>query len=184
MDLTAYKERMQKALQTITADFATIRTGRATSTMVQDIIINAYGGAQRLRIMELASITVPDSQLIVIDPWDKSVIGEIKQGILAANVGLNPSIDSEVIRISVPPMTTEDRQKYVKLLHAKIENGRVTVRQIRGDAMQDIKKAFEAKEITEDEKFGNEKKIQEFTDQFIGEIEKAGAAKEEELLKI
>lgn len=182
MDETSVKDRMQSAVDSFVLTIATIRTGRAVPALVEDIIVNAYGGSQRLKVMELASISASDTQTLVINPWDKSIIGEIKQGILAANVGLNPVIDSEIIRISLPPLTTEDRLKYVKLLHAKMEESRVQVRQIRGDVMHDVKKNFEAKTITEDEKFAQEKKIQDFTDQFISKIEEIGKVKEQELL--
>src|SRR5688572_27512161 len=124
MNETETRASMQKAIDGLNNDISSVRTGRATSGMVENIMVNAYGGAQHLKIMELGSITVPDPQMIVIEPWDKSVIGEMKQAILAANVGLNPSIDSDKIRLVVPPMTTEDREKFVKLLHAKLEVGR------------------------------------------------------------
>lgn len=176
--------KMQSALDTLVSDIAGIRTGRAAPALVENIIVPAYGGTQRMRILELASITAPDPSQIVISPWDRSIIGDIKKGILEANIGMNPSIDGEMIRIVVPPLTTEDREKYVKLLGAKLENGRVMVRQIRADEMHEIKKKFEAKEITEDEKFADEKKLQEITDQFVAKIEEAGEKKKQELLQI
>lgn len=184
MDEGELASKFQKALDVLTADISGIRTGRATSALVENIIVPAYGGTQRLKILELASINIPDPSQITISPWDKSIIGDIKKGVLEANVGMNPSIDGELIRIVVPQMTTEDREKYVKLLSAKLENGRVGVRQVRGDAMHDIKDKFEKKEITEDEKFSQEKKVQELTDKFIAEIEELGAKKKEELLQI
>jgi len=183
MDENVIRGRMQVALDLVLKDLSTIRTGRATPALVEDIVILAYGGSQKLRLQEVASITTTDPQTIVIDPWDKSIIGEIRQGLLA-NAGLNPSIDGEIIRISFPPMTGEDRDKYIKLLSTKLENGRVMIRQIRGDGMQDIKKSFEGKEITEDEKFASEKKLQEITDGFVKRIDGAGKAKETELLQI
>jgi ribosome recycling factor len=120
----------------------------------------------------------------MIDPWDKSIIGEIRQGILAANVGMNPSIDGEIIRISMPPLTTEDREKYVKLLSTKLENGKIMIRQIRSDAMHEIKKGFEEKTLTEDEKFASEKRLQEITDEFISKIQEVGEKKKAELLSV
>lgn len=156
----------------------------ATSGIVEDLSVAVYGGAQRLTIKELGSITVPDSQTIVIEPWDKSIIGEIRKGIMEANVGLNPAISENILRISFPPMTTEDREKYVKLLANHLEKGRVMVRQVRGDGMHEVKKLYEEKQITEDEKFRDEKKIQELTDEYIGKIEKAGEVKKQELLSL
>ncbi len=176
--------KMQSALDSVFADLAGIRTGRASPALVENVICPAYGGTQRLKIMELASITAPDPAQIVISPWDKSIIGDIKKGILEANIGMNPNIDGEIIRIVMPPLTTEDRDKYIKLLGQKLEAGRVMIRQVRADEMHEIKKKFEAKEITEDEKFADEKKLQEITDGFIAKIEEIGEKKKQELLQI
>ena len=184
MDEDRIRSKMQEVLDMITTDIGSIRTGRATPTLVEDLEIPVYGGQQKLKVNELGTITTQDAQTIVIDPWDKSIIGEIKQGILAANVGLNPMIDGEIIRMSLPPLTTEDRQKYVKLLSTKLENGRVMIRQVRTETMRDIKKEFEEKKLSEDEKFNQEKQLQEITDEFTGEIDEIGKAKEQELLPI
>lgn len=184
MDEASVTSKMQSAVNAVAGDIAGIRTGRATPALVENIIVPAYGGTQRLRVVELGSITSPDPTQIVISPWDKSIIGDIKKGILEANIGMNPNIDGEIIRIVVPPLTTEDREKYVKLLSQKLENGRVVIRQVRADEMHEIKKKFEAKEVTEDEKFGSEKRLQELTDQFIGKIEEMGEKKKTELLQI
>lgn len=184
MDEGEVTSKFQKAIDVLFSDIAGIRTGRATPALVENIIVPAYGGTQHLRVMEVASISSPDPTQIVISPWDKSIIGDIKKGILEANIGMNPNIDGEIIRIVVPPLTTEDREKYVKLLSQKLENGRVMIRQVRADEMHEVKKKFEAKEITEDDKFGQEKKLQELTDQFIAKIEEMGEKKKAELLQI
>lgn len=184
MDSAQVISKMQSVVDLVTADVGAIRTGRATPALVEGIEIAVYGGTQKLKLIELATISSPDTQTLAIDPWDKSVIGEIRQGILAANIGMNPSIDGEIIRIALPPLTTEDREKYVKLLSAKLENGRVMIRQTRGEAMHEIKKRFEAKEISEDEKFGQEKRLQELTDEFVAKIEQIGENKKQELLQI
>ncbi|OGM77999.1 ribosome recycling factor [Candidatus Woesebacteria bacterium RIFOXYB1_FULL_47_31] len=184
MDEPSVRSKMSEVVDLITSDIGAIRTGRAAPALVEGLEIAVYGGAQKLKIQELATISAPDTQTLVIDPWDKSIIGEIKQGILAANVGINPMIDGEIIRIALPPLTTEDREKYVKLLSAKLENGRVMTRQIRGNVMHEIRKKFEAKEITEDEKFAQEKRLQEITDEFIGKIEAVGERKKAELIQI
>lgn len=175
---------MQEVIDLVLGDIGGIRTGRATPALVEGLEVAVYGGQQKLKVNELATISCPDTQTLVIDPWDKSIIGEIKQGILAANLGMNPSIDGEILRISFPPLTTEDREKYVRLLSSKLENGRVMIRQIRADVMRDIKDAFEKKEISEDEKFGQEKRLQEITDNFVSKIEEVGEKKKQELLQI
>ena len=154
MDEASIRVKMQSTLDVIASDIAGIRTGRATPSLVENIVVPAYGGTQRLKVMELATISAPDPTQIVISPWDKSIIGDIKKGIMEANIGMNPSIDGEIIRISMQPLTTEDREKYVKLLSQKLENGRVMIRQVRSDEMHEIKKKFEDKEITEDDKYG------------------------------
>jgi ribosome recycling factor len=178
------RKQMEEVLDLVRADIASVRSGRATPSIVEDLTISAYGGQQQLKVNELATITSPDPNQIIIDPWDKSIIGEIKKGIDSANIGLTPNIDGEIIRINIPPMTSEDRDKFVRILSTKIENGRVMVRQIRGDAMRDIKTAFEEKELSEDEKFDTEKKLQEITDDYIEQIEKIGDTKKQDLLKI
>lgn len=184
MDESSVSAKMQQVVDLVTSDIGGIRTGRATPALVEGVEIAVYGGTQKLKLIELATISAPDTQSLVIDPWDKSIIGEIRQGILAANIGMNPSIDGEILRIVMPPLTTEDREKYVKLLSAKLENGRIMIRQIRGDIMHDIKKKSEAKEISEDEKFAQEKRLQEVTDQHIAKIEEIGEHKRQELLQI
>lgn len=184
MDETSIRSKMQLTLDVIASDIAGIRTGRATPSLVENIVCPAYGGTQRLKVMELATITAPDPAQIVINPWDKSIIGDIRKGILEANIGLNPSIDGEILRIVIPPMTTEDREKYVKLLSGKLENGKVAVRQVRADEMKNIKDGFEKKEITEDDRFAFEKKLQEITDEFVGKIDEMGEKKKVELLQI
>lgn len=181
MDEDKIRSSMQEVYDMVLADIGGIRTGRATPGLVEDLEVSVYGGQQILKINELASILAPDAQTIVIDPWDKSIIGEIRKGIMAANIGLNPSIDGEIIRINLPPLTTEDREKYIKLLSTKLENGRIMLRQIRNDGMRDIKETFEKGDLSEDDKFRQEKDLQKITDDFTEKIENAGKKKEEEL---
>lgn len=184
MDESSILSKMQSVCDMVFSDMGSIRTGRATPALVENIIVPAYGGTQRLRVMEVASITSPDPSQLVINPWDKSIIGDIKKGILEANIGMNPNIDGEIIRIVMNPLTTEDREKYVKILSSKLENGRVMIRQVRADEMHEIKKRFETKEITEDDKFAQEKRMQEITDEYIKKIEEMGEKKKVELLQI
>jgi ribosome recycling factor len=184
MNESSVRSKMQKVLDLVVTDMASIRTGRATPVLIEDLEVAVYGGQQKMKVNELGTIHTQDSRTIVIEPWDKSIGGEIRQGILAANIGLNPVIDGDIIRISLPPLTTEDREKYVKLLGSKLENGRVMIRQIRGDIMKDIKKTFEDKDITEDEKFNQEKRLQEITDEFVGKIDEAGEGKKSEILQL
>jgi ribosome recycling factor len=184
MDESSVTSKMQQVENLVVSDIRSIRTGRATPALVEDILVSVYGGQQRLKVQEVGTITVRDAQTISIDPWDKSIIGEIRKGIEAANAGLSPAIDGEVIRINFPPLTTEDREKYVKLLSSKLEQGRVMIRQIRGEVMRAIKESFDKKEISEDENFRQEKRLQEMTDEFIEKINQSGEKKKNEILGI
>lgn len=181
MDEQDLRDRMQQAIDGVQEEIATLRTGRATPSLVENILVEAYGGAQKFRVMELASITAPDPASLLITSWDKSIVGEIRKGIEAANVNLTPVISGDTIRINLPPLTQEDRENYIKILHQRLEQGRVAVRQIRQDWMKDIKQKEENKELSEDECAFREKKVQEITDEFMGKIEEAGKAKETEL---
>ena len=184
MDDSLVRSKMQVVMELVNSELSTIRTGRATGAIVEDLYVSVYGGQQKLKIKELGTISATDPQTLTIEPWDKSIAGEIRQGIQKANVGLNPSLDGEIIRISMPPLTTEDREKYVKILSGKLENGKVMIRQIRAEFMKEIKDLFEKKEISEDEKFRQEKKLQELTDEFVENVESTGKKKEEEILHL
>ncbi len=176
--------KMQKVLEFVRADVATVRTGRATPALVENIVINAYGGTTQMRIVELAQVTVPDPQSLVISPYDQSIIGDIRRDIVGANVGLTPVIDNSVIRIAVPMLTEERRLEYVKMLHRKLEEGRVKIRQIRHDKMAEVKREAEEGGVNEDDRKRWEDELQKLTDKLMGEIEEIGKNKEAELLKI
>lgn len=175
---------MQQALDVVREEIATLRTGRATPSLVENILVDAYGGAQKLRVMELATITAPDPQSLLITPWDKSVVGEIRKGIEAANVNLSPVISGDTIRINLSPLTQEDRESYVKILFQRLEQGKVAVRQVRQGGMKDIKLKTENKELSEDEGAFQKKKVQDITDEFMSKIEEVGKAKETELRSV
>lgn len=183
-DETSVTQAMTQALTMFTTDLASLRTGRASASLVENIVCPAYGGTQRLKVKELASIISPDPQSLVIDPWDKSIIGDIKKGLLEANVGLNPAIDGEVIRLSMQPLTTEDKEKLAKLLSQKAEAAKVMIRTARGEAMKKLEGDFKDKKFGEDDKFRFEKKIQEITDNFTKKIETLVTAKKTEILSV
>lgn len=175
------REKMRKAIAVTQNDLSSIRSGRATPALVEHIVIPAYGGTQRMRLMEMATITTMDVRTIVIAPYDPSQAGDIEKGILEANVGLTPVIDGEIIRISIPPLSEERRLEYLKLAKTKLEAGRVMVRQIRGDAMRDIKRL---EDVSEDQQKHGERNIQELTDEMIAEVDSLGEKKETELLQV
>jgi ribosome recycling factor len=184
MDLNETTDKMRKILEFVKTDVATIRTGKATPALVENIIIGAYGGSAKMRVLELATITAPDPQSLVIAPYDQSIIGDIRRDIEAANIGMVPVIDNNVVRISVPSLTTERRMEYVKMLHKKLEDGRVKLRQVRHELMTEMKRQFEEKTLFEDDKNRLEEELQKLTDKMMEEVEKVGEAKEKELMTV
>ncbi len=182
--LAKLKDRMHKAILLLMDDLSTIRTGRASPALVENIIIPAYDNTQHLKLKEMATITTDGPRALIIAPFDPTVIQDIERGINSANVGVNAVIDGNVIRISIPALTEERRQEYIRLAHVKIEGGRVMVRQARHEMMTEIKKRFEAKEISEDDKKRLEKEIQNVTDEFMAEIDGLREKKEKELTEV
>ncbi|MBU1327309.1 ribosome recycling factor [Patescibacteria group bacterium] len=182
--LNSTRDQMRKACDVTRGDLSSIRSGRATPALVENIVIAAYDGTQKLKVRELATITAMDARTLVIAPYDPSIIEEVQRGLLEANIGLSPVIDGEIVRISIPPLSEERRQEYVKLARTKLEAGRVMVRQVRHEAMRDFKRAFEEHTLSEDERKLSEKKVQEITDEMIADIDGMGERKEQELLQI
>ncbi|MCL4360621.1 ribosome recycling factor [Patescibacteria group bacterium] len=179
--LNQARDRMRKAIDVTKTDLQSIHSGRATPALVEHIVIAAYGGSQRLKLTELATITAMDSRTIAVAPFDPSITPEIEKGILEANTGLTPVVDGDLIRITIPALSEERRQEYIKLARTKLEGGRIMIRQIRGEAMRDVKKDEEDRTISEDERTLAGKKIQELTDEMIAELDALGDRKEQEL---
>jgi ribosome recycling factor len=182
--LNTARDHMRKAVEVTKNDLISIRSGRATPALVENITISAYEGSQHLRIKEMATITTMDTKTIVISPYDPSTIVDIQKGIQEANTGLSPVIDGEIVRIVIPPLSQERRMEYIKLAKTKLEGGRIMVRQIRHEAMKDLKNMETAKEISQDEEKHGEKLVQELTDEMIAEIDAQGEKKEAELLQV
>lgn len=178
------KVKMQKILEVLKTDVSTVRTGRATPSLVENISVMVYGGTARMKLMEVATITTSDTHTIIITPFDNSIIGEIQKGIEVANVGLQPVIDGQIIRISIPQLSEERREQLIHLMKQKLENGRVMVRQVRQEGMQDVKKQFGEKIISEDDMVRLEKEVQKETDSMISQIDELGKKKEAELMQI
>ena len=174
------KQSMQKILEMLRVDLASVRTGRATPALIEDVEVVVYSGSARMKIKELATITATDATTLAVAPFDNAILNEMQKGIMEANIGLTPSNDGNLIRISIPPLSAERRQDLIKLMHQKLENGKIMVRQERHEAMGEMKK----NELAEDEKSRLEKEIQNLTDSANSEIDTMGKKKEEELLQI
>ena len=178
------RARMQKALLVLQEDLSTVRTGRAMPSLIENVVVAVYGGAQRLRIKELATISASDPQTLVLQPFDPSIAGEIQKGIMEANVGLTPSSDGNIIRISIPPLSEERRLELIKLMKQKLENGKIAIRQIRQDARNTVRKEHNNKEISEEQMFAIDEDIQKITDATMLPVDEMGRRKEAELLQI
>jgi len=180
MDLDVVKQNMQKAAEVLADDLKSIRTGKAAPSLVENLVVSVYGGSTKLKVMELATINATDPQTLVIAPFDLSIIEEIRKGIMEGGAGLNPVSDGQVLRISIPPLSEERREELIHLMRQKLENGKIMVRQVRHQAMADIKKS----ELSEDETSRLEKEVQNVTDNVMTEIDSLGKRKEEELIQI
>lgn len=175
------KQKIDKVLAVLKGDMATVRTGRASPVLVENIVINAYSGSAKLKVMELATIGATDSHTLVLTPFDPSIITEIQKGIESANVGLTPVIDGNVMRISIPPLSRERREELIKAVKHKLENGRIMIRQVRHEAMEEVEKEFEGRE---DDIKRLEKEIQKLVDETVETVDGLGKQKEEELLQM
>jgi ribosome recycling factor len=182
--LTQTKEKMGKAIEVTREDLSTIRSGRATPSLIENLVVSVYGGTTKMKLMETATIAAVDTKTLVITPYDLSIIGEISKSIQEANTGMNPSVDGEVIRISLPPLTEERRKEFIKLAKTKVEAGKIMLRQIRQDMMHEVKKMSDDKTIDEDMKKMAEKKIQDITDASGKELDQMAEKKETELLQL
>jgi ribosome recycling factor len=177
--LTDMQAKMTKAVDHTLHEFSTIHTGKATPTMVESVMVEAYGSSMRLK--ECAAISTPDPRMIQIQPWDISLAKAIEKGIQQANLGFNPIVDGKLIRIPLPEMSRERRQEFVKVAHKLAEEGRVHVRNVRRDAMDSLKKADS---LSEDDRKRHEKDVQTATDSAIKDINQHLAHKEQELLAV
>lgn len=176
------EEKMEKTEHVVVNEFASIRTGKASPSMVENILVEVYGSHMRLR--ELAGITAPESRMLMIQPWDQASVGPIEKAIQKANLGLNPSVQGKFIRIFIPDLSTEQRERFVKALKKMAEDGRVAVRHVRRDALEALKKDAKAGGVTEDEVEQAEKDIQKLTDQYSAKIDQHVAHKEKEIMTV
>src|SRR5438270_9961973 len=178
---TNQKTRMEKALGDLQHEMASIRTGRATLGILDHIRVDYYGTPTPLN--QVANLHVPEPSMITIQPWDVSQIAPIEKAIRVSDLGLNPSNDGKIIRLPIPPLTEERRKDFVKKLHAAAEHHRVSVRSIRRDGNEAVKKLLKDKKITEDEDKRAHDEIQKLTDAYMGKIDMASKAKEKDIME-
>lgn len=176
------KEKMKKAIQAYTRELASIRAGRASASLLDRITVDYYGAPTPVN--QLAGISTPEARLLVIQPYDKSILGEIEKAILKSDLGLNPSNDGSVIRIAIPQLTEERRKELVKVVKKESEEAKVAIRNIRRDANDDLKKLEKNGEITEDALRGYADDIQKITDEHISKIDQITKDKEKEIMEV
>ena len=180
--LTELNSRMQKAVDGLAKELATIRAGRATPALLDNIMVDYQGTS--VPIYQLATMSIPEANLIIIQPWDRTSLRGIERAILTANIGLNPANDGNVIRVVIPPLSEERRRELVKLVSRKTEERRIAIRNIRRDGIEKLREMEKNKEISEDELKNNSKKIDQLTEACVDRVSELGQSKEREIQEI
>ena len=176
------RPKMARAVEAMERDFQGIRTGRASTSLVERIIVDYYGTQTPLN--QLAGISVPEQHQIVIQPWDRSVLGAIEKAITKSDIGLTPNVDGTVVRLNIPPLTEERRKELVRVVHKRMEEARVEIRNLRRDAADHLKKEEKDGEVGADESHRQLDILQKTTDRHVGDVDRRGAAKEQEVLEV
>jgi ribosome recycling factor len=173
------KDHMHKAVESTQRELATIRSGKATTSLLDTVRVEAYG--QQLPLNQVGTVAAPEPRLLTVQPWDKSLIGAVEKAILSAALGLNPSNDGNLVRIPLPPLTEERRKELVKVVHKLAEEGRISIRHSRQEALNDIK---QVEHVSDDDKHRTEGEIQKLHDQAMEEIEQIVKVKEDEIMEV
>lgn len=176
------EDKMIKTEQVVLNEFAGVRTGKASASLVENIMVEVYGSQMRIR--ELAGITTPEPRMLVVQPWDLNSLHPIEKAIQKSNIGLNPAIQGKIIRLVFPELSQERRQEFVKLTKKMAEDGRVAIRHVRRDAMEQLKKHAHDSGITEDQEKQAEKDLQKLTDEYIAKIDTHVTHKEKEIMTV
>ncbi|MBD3337331.1 MAG: ribosome recycling factor [Candidatus Eisenbacteria bacterium] len=175
------EDRMQKSLEALRQEFTSVRTGRATPALLDGVRVDYYGSPVPLR--QIASVSAPEPRLLVVQPYDKSAMGDVERAIQKADLGLNPSNDGQLIRIPIPALTEERRQDLVRQVKKTAEEFKVSVRNIRRDSIEELRKQEKDKEISEDEMHRGQSEIQKLTDSYIEKVDEMLSGKEKEILE-
>lgn len=176
------EEKMQKSIEALRRDFATIRTGKANPSLLDKVTVDYYGTPTPIN--QLANVSAPEARMLVVQPWDKSVVPNVEKAILKSDLGLNPSSDGTVIRLVLPQLTQEGRKELVKKVKKKAEEAKVAIRNIRRDANESLKTCEKNKEISEDETKNAQDDIQKLTDKYIAELDSVLDNKEKEIMEV
>ncbi len=180
--LTVAEHKMGRAVEAMERDFQGVRTGRASTSLVERLVVDYYGTQTPLN--QLAGISVPEAHQIVIQPWDRGVLGAIEKAITKSDIGLTPNVDGTVVRLNIPPLTEERRKDLVRVVHKRMEEARVEIRNIRRDANDQLKKEERDGTVGSDEGHRQQEALQKATDRHIAEVDRRGEAKEQEVLEV
>jgi ribosome recycling factor len=180
--LAGAEHKMARAVEVMQRDFQAIRTGRASTSLVERILVDYYGTETPLN--QLAGISVPEAHQIVIQPWDRSVLGAIEKAILKSDIGLQPNVDGTVVRLNIPPLTEERRKELVRVVHKRMEEARVEIRNLRREAADSLKKEERDGTVGTDEAHRQHEALQKTTDRFVGDVDRLGGVKEQEVLEV
>jgi ribosome recycling factor len=180
--LAGAEHKMARAVEIMQRDFQAIRTGRASTTLVERILVDYYGTETPLN--QLAGISVPEAHQIVIQPWDRSVLGAIEKAILKSEIGLQPNVDGTVVRLNIPALTEERRRELVRVVHKRMEEARVEIRNLRREAADSLKKEERDGTVGTDEAHRQHEALQRTTDRFVGDVDRLGGVKEQEVLEV
>ena len=180
--ISSADHKMGRALEAMERDFQAFRTGRASTSLVERLMIDYYGAQTPLN--QLAGISVPEAHQIVIQPWDRGVLGAIEKAIQKSDIGLTPNVDGTVVRLNIPPLTEDRRKDLVKSVHRRMEDAKVEIRNLRRDAADELKKEERDGTVGTDESHRQLDQLQKTTDRWIGEVDRVGAAKEQEVMEV
>jgi len=180
--LSAAERKMARAIEAMDRDLVGVRTGRASTALVERITVDYYGTQTPLN--QLAGISVPEAHQIVIQPWDRSVLGAIEKAIIRSDIGLTPNVDGTVVRLNIPPLTEERRKEIVRLVHRRMEEARVEIRNLRREANDAIRKEERDGTVGTDEAHRQLEQLQKLTDRFVADVDRLGAAKEQEVMEV
>ncbi|HEX2209931.1 MAG TPA: ribosome recycling factor [Longimicrobium sp.] len=176
------RQRMDGAIEALRREFAGVRTGKASPALLDTVKVDAYGSPMPLN--QVGTVTAPEARMLVVQPWDKSLIKAVEKALRESDLGLNPSNDGQVIRIPIPPLTEERRKEYVRLLHKLTEEARVAVRNVRRDANDEIKHRQKDEGLSEDDVRREQAEVQKLTDQYVAKIEELMKHKEAEIMEV
>ncbi|MGE5619099.1 MAG: ribosome recycling factor [Sphingomonadaceae bacterium] len=179
--LTRLESKMQKAIENLKRELASVRTGRASPSLLDRVTVDYFGVPTQINA--LANISAPEPRLLVIAPWDKSTLGAIEKAILKSDLGLTPTNDGKVIRLAIPQLTEERRREMTKIVKKRTEEGRVALRNLRRDALEELKKAEKDKLISEDDLKRGQERLQKLTDSYISKADEVGQHKEQEIME-